>query len=177
MRKLAGLMELDASAVSLMLNGKRKMTAGEAGTAARLLGVPVDEVLRHAGVDVRGATAASVPIWGWVDAGGTVHEGRVLGPRTVSGPPGASEGMRALRAQTGGQFDGWLLFYRDAEGISLEAVGRLCVVKVAGQTGHRVGWVQRGYEAGWWNLASIRPGDPPEMVRLTSAVPIQWTRQ
>ena len=42
-------MNLDPAAVSLMLRGKRKMSASEAGEIAKLLGVAVDEVLMRAG--------------------------------------------------------------------------------------------------------------------------------
>ena len=49
-------MGLDPAAVSLMLRGKRKMSAAEAAEIARLLNVSVEEVLLHAG------SAPTVPI-------------------------------------------------------------------------------------------------------------------
>lgn len=52
-RRLAHLMGIDPGAMSLMLRGKRRMTIGEAGEIARLLGVEVEEVLMRAGADVR----------------------------------------------------------------------------------------------------------------------------
>lgn len=48
-RSLARMLELDPAAVSLMLRGRRKMTAKEAAEIARLLGVGVDEVLTRSG--------------------------------------------------------------------------------------------------------------------------------
>lgn len=48
-RQLAKRMGLDPAAVSLMIHGKRKMSAVEASELARQLGVTVDEVLLHAG--------------------------------------------------------------------------------------------------------------------------------
>ena len=48
-RQLAARMNLDPAAVSLMLRGRRKMSAAEAAEIARYLGVEVDEVLNHAG--------------------------------------------------------------------------------------------------------------------------------
>lgn len=48
-RQLAKRMGLDPAAVSLMLRGKRKMSAAEAADIAVLLGVSADEVLLHAG--------------------------------------------------------------------------------------------------------------------------------
>lgn len=76
-RQLAKLMGLDPSAVSLMLRGKRKLSAAEAREIARLLGVEASEVLMRAGstptvpygqVDpapvelAQGAQAAATPV-------------------------------------------------------------------------------------------------------------------
>ena len=49
-RKLARQMSLDPAAVSLMIRGKRKMSAAEAAEIARFLGVSVTEVLVRAGI-------------------------------------------------------------------------------------------------------------------------------
>lgn len=54
-RRLAKVLGVDAAAVSLMLRGKRKMTAAEAAEIARILGVGAQEVLVRAGV------AATIP--------------------------------------------------------------------------------------------------------------------
>lgn len=54
-RELAGMLGVDASAVTLMLRGRRKMTAAEAALISRVLGVGVDEVMRRAGLDPRRA--------------------------------------------------------------------------------------------------------------------------
>lgn len=48
-RQLAKLLDLDPAAVSLMLRGKRKMSAAEASEIAVQLGVSVQEVLVRAG--------------------------------------------------------------------------------------------------------------------------------
>ncbi len=49
-RKLASMLNLDPAAVSLMVRGKRKMSAAEAAEVARVLNVSVDEVLARAGI-------------------------------------------------------------------------------------------------------------------------------
>lgn len=46
-RRLAAYMGLDPSAVSLILSGKRRMTATEVAEIARLLDKPVQDVLAH----------------------------------------------------------------------------------------------------------------------------------
>lgn len=48
-RKLAHFMDLDPAAMSLMIRGKRKMSAQEAAEIASFLGVTTDEVLARAG--------------------------------------------------------------------------------------------------------------------------------
>lgn len=50
-RKLASMMNLDPAAVSLMIRGKRKMSAAEAAEIAKFLGVEASEVLVKAGAD------------------------------------------------------------------------------------------------------------------------------
>jgi transcriptional regulator with XRE-family HTH domain len=52
LRGLARHMELDPSAVSRILSGKRRMQMEEAAAIARFLGAPVSEVLSHAGLAV-----------------------------------------------------------------------------------------------------------------------------
>lgn len=49
-RGLARHLEVDASAVSRMLSGKRRMKMNEANAIADFLSAPVEEVLKHAGV-------------------------------------------------------------------------------------------------------------------------------
>lgn len=58
-RALARVLGLDPAAVSLMLRGKRKIEVKEAVALARLLDVPVDEILERVGVDLRGVRKAA----------------------------------------------------------------------------------------------------------------------
>jgi len=49
-RRLARTIGLDPAAVSLMFNGKRKMSAAEAAAIAKVLGIDVQEVILRAGI-------------------------------------------------------------------------------------------------------------------------------
>ena len=69
-RGLARAMGVDASAVSLMLRGLRRMTVEEAGQVAVLLQVTTQEVMQAAGVPVQGGKR--VRLMGYVQAGGRV---------------------------------------------------------------------------------------------------------
>lgn len=182
-RRLASMMGLDPAAVSLMLNGKRKMTAVEASEVAKLLGVPLDEVLRHAGVDIPTGMnghkvplgALATPVVGWVDGEGIVHKGKALGPLLVLTPAGTAPDCVALRFQTNNVFDGWVAFYAPATGVSLEAVGQTCVIELdSGQC--LIRWVRRGYEQGKFAIGGdYKPRI--EGVTLKSAAPILWMKQ
>ena len=63
-RKLATTLGLDPSSLTLMLQGKRKMTNEEATQIGKALGYPVTEILRRAGIDVRD-DVRKVPIAGY----------------------------------------------------------------------------------------------------------------
>lgn len=53
-RALAKVLDIDPAAVTLMLQGKRKIELKEAVALARLLDVSVEEILERVGVDLRG---------------------------------------------------------------------------------------------------------------------------
>lgn len=174
--KFGELMGLDKGAVSLLLRGRRKMSVHEAGQIAGIFHVPVDEVLRHAGVDARVQPAGKVKVAGWIDAEGEVHHGGANGPKSVSAPPGVDARCEALRAQTGGPFDGWLLFYRPTTEVSPDAIGRMCIVRIGGRDSLLVRVVGRGYEAGYFTVTGWT-GGASENVRLESAAPVLWMQQ
>lgn len=172
--RLGELLGLDKGAVSLLLRGKRKMSVSEAGRIASIFSVPVDEVLRHAGVTT--TAAGRVKVTGWIDSSGEVHHGAAKGPRTVSAPPGVDERCEALRAQTNGPFDGWLMFYRPSREVSPDAVGRMCVVRVAGKEPLLVRVIGRGAEIGTFTVADWTGGEPVNAA-LESASPVLWMQQ
>lgn len=175
--KLGEMMGLDKGAVSLLLRGKRKMSVHEAGQIAGIFNVPVDEVLRHAGVEAPQGKAGRVRVAGWIDALGEVHHGLANGPKSVPAPPGVDDRCEALRAQTsGGAFDGWLLFYRPTTEVSGEAIGRMCIVRIGGRESLLVRVVGRGYEAGYFTVTGWA-GGASENVRLDSAAPVLWMQQ
>ena len=172
-RQLARAIGIDPSGVSLMLRGKRGMDVSEAGVVAKALGVPVEEVLRHAGVRGASVGLGAVPIIGWVnDQWDVIDEPGGV----VEGCAGMGEGCVALRVQTREMFDGWTIGFKECAGVSLECVGRLCIVEVEDRPGRMLRAVRRGFSAGeyvlggWW---LERSGS----VRLVRAAPVIWMRQ
>ena len=139
-RQLAFKMDMDPGAMSLMLHGKRGMSASEAASMAAWINVPVEEILMRAGVSrgvlsptseraktkaVVGRSAIKdknepfvVPVVGWANGLGADDEWAqvrmggegLLGPREVTRPNGVLAGVVALRIQ-GGVMDGWVVYY------------------------------------------------------------------
>lgn len=79
----------------------------------------------------------------------------------------------AGQIQTDDAQDGWLVFYRPIESVSLEAVGRLCVIETeTGLQALRI--VRRWYEPGTWSLSVYGGPRRQETARLVSAAPVLW---
>lgn len=150
-RALAKMLQLDAAAVSLMLRGQRRMTNQEAHEISVILGVPITEVLRQAGIDVID-DVRKVNVTGHIDAASVV----TLFPRRtydkVIGPADCPAGTYALqmRAPTT-PADGWMLFVSPSEDDPRAHLGRLCCVALDNGE-HVVAFVQRGYRSGTFNL-------------------------
>lgn len=70
-RQLARRMKVDAASVSRLARGRRHLTLEEAAELARILVVPVREVIEHAGIDL---TAPAVALTDYtVDFGDVLH--------------------------------------------------------------------------------------------------------
>lgn len=180
-RKIAISLNLDPAAVSLMLRGKRRMQLDEAAELARLLGVPVDEVLVHAGIEMPSDPKTSVPIVGWVDEHGEVKMEALEGPRRAMIPNGVGAGVVAVRYRTAltpaDALDGWILYYKPSDQISPDALGRLCVVKFTPEGPAIVRIVRRGYDFGTYNLVPwVGQGTAMENVKIGSACPVLWAK-
>ena len=112
LRRVSKEMGINLASVSLTLDGKRVLTAGEAVMLARFFGEPVTEVLRNVGIDVRSAGISQVVVRGTVGGDGLVEFKEITGAsRMVASPLEAAEDLQALRVTTG-KLKGWVLFYR-----------------------------------------------------------------
>jgi hypothetical protein len=174
---LARHMGMDPSAISLLLNGRRRIEPGRAEQIADFLRVPVADVLRLGlGLKVDRARAPLFPMVGTVNAQMLV---------TMDSPGARVEGSQALpadavavRLQTAGTqtdwLDGWLMFFQPARGMDPALVTRLCVAELADGS-RRLGNLRRGYAEGVYNLV-IGPGSMLENVTITSATPVLWIK-
>lgn len=175
-RGLAKLMELDPAAVSLMLRGQRRMTNAEAHQISTILGVPITEVLRQAGIEVID-DVRRVKVTGYIDEGSVVT---LFPKRThdkVVGPADCPEGTYALQVRAPGNIkDGWMIFASPSEDDPRAHLGRMCCVALENGD-HLVAIVQRGYRSGTFNLISGSHGKALRTdASLAWASPILWIK-
>lgn len=176
-RKLAKALGLDPAAMSLMLRGKRHILPTEAEKLAIELGVPLDEVLEHIGINTDAGAENTAPIVGISNDAGEVRLGRVEGPRRVPSPVGMPSGGSVLRVQGEGFVDGWLAFYVPSSTIDPAAIGRLAVVQIAGANEWYLRVLRRGYTKGTYNLQDVLgKGIAVEGVKVASAAPVLWLK-
>lgn len=175
MRRLAKHMELDPSAVSLMLRGKRTMTADEANRISGLLTVPVTEVLAQAGVQIE-EDARSMPVRATIDARSALHPVTARNARQATAPRDVPSSGLAMQVRAPELLqDGWLLFAGNFDPRVSAMIDRLAVVEIAGN-GRIVGTVKRGYDQDRVNVVPYLGGAAAENVNATSAAPVLWVR-
>lgn len=175
LRRLAKHMELDPSAVSLMLRGLRGMTADEANRISGLITIPVTEVLARAGIPVE-EDARSLPVAAHCDASGAVRDVKGKSLRRVTAPRDVP--ARALVVQVRApelQQDGWLIFTGQPDARVHAMIDRLAVVEVSGGARH-VGYVKRGYDEDRVSVLPFPAGPAVENVVAISAAPVLWIR-
>lgn len=145
------MLDLDPAAVSLTLRGLRKMTPHEAHQIATILGVPVTEVLRQAGIEVTD-DVRRVPLQAYMDSEGTVVDLPGGTHEHVMAPADCPIGTYAVQVRSPNTIkDGWLLFIGPDRIASNLNVDRLCIC--ATSSGEQVlGVVRRGYRSSTFNL-------------------------
>lgn len=172
-RELCRRLGLDSSAMSLTFRGLRQMKLQEAADIARLLGVPMKDVLENAGIQVDGAGVRVAPVVGYIDAEGEAHIDWDARRDKVPMPDTLPEDSVALiwRASSGNLMllDGWTFYIDKPQAPSAELINRYCACKVKGGL-VLMRWVRRGYKPGTWNLSGIGTVDV-DSVRLEWAAP------
>lgn len=152
-RQLAKKLGLDQSAVSLTFTGRRRMQFKEAADIARLMGLPVSDVLQHAGVPID-AGKPTVPMCSIYDGHGESHCIGIETAERIVPPQPMPEGSTAVQCRTAGSpiehMDGWVLFCEPpTEKVPL---GQFCRVKI--RNGIKViGVVRKNYKKGRYNIS------------------------
>jgi transcriptional regulator with XRE-family HTH domain len=167
-RGLAKLLDIDPAAASLMLRAKRKMTSHEAHQIAQILGVPLNEIMRQAGIDVID-DVRRVPITAYMDEHGVVSLMPARTHDTVIGPADCPIGTYAIQVRSPATIkDGWLLFVNPAQAPAADNIDKLCSTATA-EGKQLVGVVRRGYRRDTHNLILW-----PDMTVLADAN-VAWT--
>lgn len=150
-RKLAKMLAIDPAAASLMLRGKRRMTSREAHQISTILGVPLNEVMRQAGIEVT-EDMKRCPVAAYVDEGGVVTSMPVGTHDEVLRPGDCPIGAFAIQVRCHScSTDGYLLFVSPAQLTAPENLDKLCLVATA-EGKQLLATVRRGYKAGSNNL-------------------------
>lgn len=147
LREVARRMEVWPAALSRSLDDKRKMQMEEAVQLARILSVPLAEVLVNAGIEQAVVTARRCSIIGHV------HEGAEVKPldpgviERVSIPDGISDDVVAVQNHTSetpaAYADGWIT-YLGPKMDPTDCLGMYSLVEVEGGS-WMLGTIRRGY--------------------------------
>lgn len=168
-RELARGLNLDASAVNLMIHGKRTISADEAARIADLLNQPLEEVLRQAGVTVSSQTE-TVEVTSLIDESMTLHP-RPGRSRTPAPAGGAA--LSAARVEnSASQFFGWTFFYSTRKAVDADAMGRLCVVKLRDGS-EKIRFIKPSIDRQYYRLIGL-DGLPEEDAPVIAASPVFW---
>ena len=174
-RRLAKHLELDPSAVSLMLRGRRTMTADEANRISGLLTIPVTEVLAQAGVQIE-EDARSMSIRASIDGHSVLHPITAKIARRASAPRDVPAGGLALQVRAAELLqDGWVLFTGAFDTRVQAMFDRLAVLELRG-AGRVVGTVKRGYSDDRFNIVPWLGGPSVDDADALSAAPVLWIR-
>jgi len=171
-------MDMDQSSLVRAFQGARAFTTHETAKLARILNVPLEDVLSNLDVDV---TPPVRPKGGTVAVAGRIEAGKVVwgkaeGPRSVAAPPGENvAGMQALRCMDPGPLEGAYLYFRPAPGVEVDAIGRLCVCTVAG-LGDVIATPKAGSQRGTYMLRSLLGEVIVSDAWLEAASPVVWIK-
>lgn len=180
--QMAKVLNLDPSAVSRMLSGDRKMELREAAIIAKFLGHSVTTIMEQAGIplsQISPKETGMMRVFGTVNAKGDVSMVVPHEAPYVTAPANIPNHGIALRYMTDGTAfeyaNGWVLYYEPLTDIPLDAIGRLCVVKVAGESDFAVRVIKRGLERGKYKLFTPWGEDAGTAV-VENASPILWIK-
>lgn len=174
-RKLAKVLDLDPSTITVMLNGNRKMTMDEARAIAGQLTLPVTEIMRRAGIDVRD-DIKKVPIGGHINKDAWV----TLLPKgthdMIEAPADVPATGFALQVRApGGPHDGWMLFVDGSHREPQDMVGKSCIVAL--HDGRMLSAVPlRGYKVGTYNLIIQPHASVLENQSVSWCSPVLWIK-
>lgn len=175
-RRLAKMIDLDPSAVTLMLSGRRKITTDEIHKIANIFNVSVAEVMRHAGIDVTD-DVRKVKIKGAI---GEKSRVTFFDDETFDwaiAPADVPNDSFCLQVrQPGSTQDGWLIFVSGEKTTSQSLNDRPALVELADGT-QMTCLLRRGYKANTSNVYPLHgTAETLENQVIAWASPVLWIR-
>lgn len=176
LRGLAAKIGLGHSQLSLTFSGGRRLTIEEAAQLSQIFGVPIHRIIEAAGVTTKPYHGKRVPVIGAMDSEGTVElYGKGVMERTDA-PDLLPDNAAAVQCRTAGTsldwMDGFVMFFRQADGIYPGHLGRFCLCQIKDGPAV-VGTLKRGYRDGTVNISGPYHQDSAP---LAWATPILITR-
>ena len=175
LRKFAAALAIDPSTMTYILKGKRAIKNNEFEAMANILGVPISDILRAAGVDVPSSSGRKVPLVGHFD--GDVVKATDAAEHLPAPPdvPDDAVGILCRTAMSRSEvLDGWQLFIAPRRQTNNEILNRLCLLwPTSGNT--LIAYVKRGYRPGAYNVQPLI-GDRIENIEVDTFAPILWIR-
>lgn len=175
-RKLAKMIDLDPSAVTLMFTGRRKITPDEVHQIAGIFNVPVTEVMRHAGVDVTD-DVRKVKIKGYIGEKSRVTLIESTPVDTAIAPADVPNDSFCLQVRhPGATNDGWLIFVSGEKTTAQSLIDRPALVSM--EDGSLVTClIRRGYKPNTSNIYPLNgAAEPYENQKIEWASPVLWIR-
>lgn len=172
MREVARRMDTWPGGLSRALDGKRKIPLEEAAGLARVLGVPLAEVMVNAGIDEAATIGRRCHIIGHAVEAAVVNPLPAGVIERIPVPDMLDDNVVAVQfhtAETSQAYsDGWVTFF-GAEVLPSDNVGHYCLSDVEGE-GWVLGTVRKGYTSGKFNIYSpFRP--------VSTNLNVNWTRR
>lgn len=176
-RTLAKQLGLDPAAVTLMLRGDRRMTTEETQKIASLLGVPVTEVIRRAGVDVRD-DVRKIKICGYLNENAVAEcFGEEESMDYIESPADVPAGSYAVQVRDHmSPHDGWVMVVSSEKVDAERVMDRACACETEDGL-IRVGVIKKGYKRGSFNL--VVTATKPQIIEnadIKWASPILWIK-
>lgn len=154
LREAARRMDVWPAALSRSLDGKRKMQLPEAVQLARILSVPLSDVMLNAGIEDAKIVGRRCSIVGHVLEGGVVEPVPADVIERVTIPDGLMDDVVAVQNHTSetaaAYSDGWVTFLGPQVDPS-DCLGCFALVYIEGD-GWVMGTIRRGYYPGAWNV-------------------------
>lgn len=187
-RDLAARVEMDHTAISKVLSGKRRLTVGEAQRVADAIKVPLGDLVAHLGGEVEPGFGQTVPMIGSVDGAGVVSLYRTPGERVQVPWDVPTSGVALVcNGPAGSPYpSGSILIASREQGDPADAVGRLALVTPASSPASSpagstpagrpfIAHLGRGSRGGTY-LVHRSADEPPRSVSVAAAAPVLWIR-